>query len=61
MEAMRSVRVRRELSRKIGACGGLEPKKLNILMYVICIAYTAYYNYIGSVVVNNKYKMQIMF
>jgi len=32
---MRSVRVRRELTRKIGACGGLEPKKLNIPMYVV--------------------------
>jgi len=31
MEAMRSVRVRRELPRKIGACGGLEPKSWTFL------------------------------
>ena len=47
-----------ELPRKIGACGGLEPKKLNISMYVVC-THCILQLHIDSVIVTNKYQMQI--
>ena len=48
----------RESPRKIGVCGGLEPKKLNISMYVVC-AHCILQLFIDSVIVTNKHKMQI--
>jgi len=43
---------------KIGACGKLDFKRLNISMYVVCI-HCIRQLYIDSVIVTNKYKLQI--
>ena len=58
MEAMRSLRVRRDRENYVEKLGLAAGWSLNISMYVVCI-HCVLQLYIDSLIVTNKYKMQI--